>query len=336
VTYSYTDANTSTATITLNDGAGNTATYNIDDSAYAGDDSTKTVTLDLSAPDSTGGSGLVDGTYDIELTVTDAVGQSNSATGTNLLTIDNTAPAIANPDPADGATGVDSTTRYTVNITDATSGVDPVSITVTVEDSSGTILSGVGTGDSNVTFFSANETLEIEGPTYADGQVNVTVDASDNAGNAASQFTSNFTVGTTQAGQIQLSGTASTQGNSGKYTFTITNTGGIDAEVVAVAINDTSTGATEVSAGNIFSVNTTGLLTDQRIPIDSSTPDGTRVDFNVNPSTTISSGGGTVEFEFDKFQNPGGGGSPNVNMDGATVNVTFFFSDGSKGTLTID
>ena len=55
-----------------------------------------------------------------------------------------------------------------------------------------------------------------------------------------------------------------------------------------------------------------------------------------NPSTAISYGGGTGDIEFDKFRKTGGGGSPNVKMDGATVNVTFFFSDGSKGTLTID
>jgi len=89
VTYSYDEANPDSANITLADGSGNNATFDVDDSAYAGDNSGKTVTLDLSSPDSTSGSGLVDGnTYDITVEATDVVSQSNSTTATDRLVID--------------------------------------------------------------------------------------------------------------------------------------------------------------------------------------------------------------------------------------------------------
>ena len=308
-----------------------------------------TVTLADAGPNSTAaddeysavvtvGAGVTDGARSVTVSATDEAGNGgaqNVASGT--LTVDTTAPSIADPTPADGASGVDNATRYTVNVTDATSGVDESSITVTVEDSSGVILNSVGTGNADVTFFGANETLEIEAPAadYADGQVNVTVDAADNAGNAAPQFTSNFTVGATQAGQIQLSGAATAAGGSGKYEFDVTNTGSLDAEIVAVAINDTSNpNVVEVNNNkDILVANSTEII-DQPIPIDSSTPDGTRV--NVKPGETpfvISKNGATATLEFNRFQDSGG---QNVAMGGETVNTTFFFSDGSKATVTIN
>ncbi|MEX2368958.1 MAG: hypothetical protein WD552_01020, partial [Candidatus Paceibacterota bacterium] len=95
VTYSYTEVEPDAVTITFDDGSGNTATYNIDDSGYAGDNSEKTVSLDLTSPASTGGSGFVDGsTYDITVEATDNAGNSSSVTGTNLLEVDNTRPVF--------------------------------------------------------------------------------------------------------------------------------------------------------------------------------------------------------------------------------------------------
>jgi len=97
VTYGYSDDNPDTVTVTFDDNSGNTATYTIDDSAYAGDNSEKTVSLDLSNPDSTSGNGFVDGnTYDITVKVTNAAGLSSSDTEGDLLTIDEGKPTSDN------------------------------------------------------------------------------------------------------------------------------------------------------------------------------------------------------------------------------------------------
>ncbi|MEF8977063.1 MAG: GLUG motif-containing protein, partial [Halapricum sp.] len=105
---------------------------------------------------------------------------------------DTTAPTIANPSPADGETVSDDSQTYTVDITDGGSGVNESSISVTVEDADGTVFDSVGTGTTGVSF--SGGTLTIDQQTYPDGQVNVTVDAADNAGNAATQFSSSFTI----------------------------------------------------------------------------------------------------------------------------------------------
>lgn len=96
VDYSYQEAHPDSATIVFADGDGNTATFGVDDSGYAGDGTNKTVTLDLSSPKNDGGSGLTGGsTYDLTVTAIDSAGNSaSSPTATNRLTIDETAPSV--------------------------------------------------------------------------------------------------------------------------------------------------------------------------------------------------------------------------------------------------
>jgi hypothetical protein len=101
VTYSYVDATPDTTTITLEDGAGNVATFGVNDSGYAGDGTQKTVTLDLAAPDE--GDLSVDGTYDVTVTATDSSANAQSVTTSGLVTVDGTAPSVTVGDPIDGA-----------------------------------------------------------------------------------------------------------------------------------------------------------------------------------------------------------------------------------------
>ena len=492
VTYSYTDANPDSVTIILADGSGNRGTYTIDDTDYAGDDTGKTVTFDLASPDSTDGSGLVDGaTYDITVSATDAVGQSTSTTGANLVTIDDTpptldgasrvddttinvtvsdattgldttsiekadfyvdvgsiasidtsgisdgdttgtvtvnlasavdsdtvivgigggaggltdlvgnaqrtdsaivsgmdgvaptfdaaskintsaikivlgdgvgvdestiaagdfalngsatlanvsvtengtgadvvlrfdpvdqkniqvditsaiddtsgnslgsgskvvsdmdgvAPTITGPNPADGATLSDASPTYTVDVTDAGVGVDLSTLRVTVTDSSGTVLDNVGTGDGAVSF--SDGTLTIDGPAYADGQVDVTVDADDNAGNAAPQFTSTFTVDTTAPTVTSI-----TRDSPGS---TVTNG---DSVTFAVAFSESVAGIDtadfDVNTGGSVSASITGVSASSGTSVDvtmsSITGDGS-LGLNVASGTDITDDAGNT------------------------------------------
>lgn len=140
VTYSYTEANPDKAAITLADGSGNSVTYNIDDSGYAGNNSGKTETLDLSSPDATSNSGLVDGTtYDITVKATDDFANEVTATGSDLLAIDNTGPTLSSA-TIDGNTlvltyneildsgSVPATGDFTVTVNGSTVSVSSVSV----------------------------------------------------------------------------------------------------------------------------------------------------------------------------------------------------------------
>jgi len=112
VTYSYVDLSPDATTITLTDGNGNSASFPQNDASYAADGSGKTVPLDLSETPST----LPEGTYDLEVTATDTVGQSGSTTASDRLEIDNTPPTITSVDPpASGTYGIGDSFSFTAN-----------------------------------------------------------------------------------------------------------------------------------------------------------------------------------------------------------------------------
>ncbi|MDY6771666.1 MAG: Ig-like domain-containing protein [Candidatus Nanohaloarchaea archaeon] len=92
VTYSYNETNPDITNITLYDGTGNNATYTVDDASYAGDESEKTATIDLSNPDGKTGNGLVHGnTYSIALLTVDEAGNTDSLdpAASNILELNN-------------------------------------------------------------------------------------------------------------------------------------------------------------------------------------------------------------------------------------------------------
>jgi PGF-pre-PGF domain-containing protein/PGF-CTERM protein len=170
--------------------------------------------------------------------------------------VDTTAPTIENPSPTESATTTNAETAYTVDISDDGSGVDESTISVDVTDSDGTVLSGAGTGDSAISYSSG--TLTIDGQTYAEGDVTVTVNADDDAGNSATQFQSTFTVdteGPTIDNPTPADGTAvSDTGQT--YTVDISDaTSGVDESTISVDVTDSngnvltgaSTGETDVS-----------------------------------------------------------------------------------------
>lgn len=124
VTYSYTDANPSSATITLvNSSSGDTLTFNVDDSGYAGGNSEKTVNLDLDnadrmtdGDDSNGA--LVSGQrYTVEVTATDAADNSNSASSPeNVVAIDDDQPTAGEITPPAGEVVISDATTETLQV----------------------------------------------------------------------------------------------------------------------------------------------------------------------------------------------------------------------------
>ncbi|WP_435096565.1 beta strand repeat-containing protein [Halorubrum sp. N11] len=201
------------------------------------DDGTGTYTADVDI-DTTGESGTTTlGT----ITVTDIVGDTSERTVT--ATVDGTAPTIESPTPADQTTVTDASQTYSVDISDATSGVDASSITVSTSDG----LSSVGTDNARVSYDAGTSTLTVNAPSggYTDGQISVTVNADDNAGNSATKFSSTFTVDTiapaisspTPADQTTVTDASQT------YTVDISDaTSGVDASSITVSTSGTTSG----------------------------------------------------------------------------------------------
>lgn len=133
-------------------------------------------------------------------------------------------------------------------------------------------------------------------------------------------------------GVIDISGSVSSAGASGKFSFDVENTGSQDAIIVGIGINGTTNPDTNrVDNGSILTIGGTQYVSSQ-IPIDSSDlSQDTRTDFDQSYTLAI---GESATFEFDKFQRAGPG-PPNADMRGEDVKVTMYFSDGSSITFNL-
>jgi len=186
VQYSYQEAHPDSATIVFDDGAGNTATFGIDDSGYAGNNNSKTATLSLSNTTATGGSGLTDGTtYDLTVTAIDSAGNSDSALASDRLTIDETAPSVtAITRPLPTPTNADSV-AFEVSFSETVTGLDGSDFTLSSAPDGGASITGVSTsGDTTV----AVESMSGDG-TLALGVVDGDDDVTDAAGNVLDDAT---------------------------------------------------------------------------------------------------------------------------------------------------
>jgi hypothetical protein len=134
------------------------------------------ITVDLSGTDSTD-----DGTYDIEIVMTDAAGNVRNETITNAFTIDNTAPVISNVTVTPGCENGGGTVTLTFDVVENGCGTfnkDDITIVDDVATNfNWTWVSGTGSGTYTYT-------LLIDG-TDPDGDVDVSVNATDDAGNSS-------------------------------------------------------------------------------------------------------------------------------------------------------
>jgi hypothetical protein len=136
-------------------------TFSIADEQYVGDGSLKTIAIDL-----TEDSELNDGTYDVEISVTDAADNTRTDTVSNVLVINDEAPEVTNVG-VDPASDVAPDETINVSYDYRNPGVNATSVTVHIVDADdeGNFTSG---DFANATF--AQETKQVD-----DGSIDQTV-----------------------------------------------------------------------------------------------------------------------------------------------------------------
>ncbi|PSP87140.1 hypothetical protein BRC87_11990 [Halobacteriales archaeon QS_4_66_20] len=167
---------------------------------------------------------------------------ADTAAATFDVRTDTVAPSITPVDPQDGDVTSDDQEIINVTVTDGDSGVDPASIAVTVQDSEGNNpFDEAGVGTDGISYDGENLTIDVsaQGESYAEGQVDVTVEASDRVDNTATKSWSFVVVPGRgpMADRTYVSGTAVDTTNDGNIEFDLGNTGGDAVEISAVAVN---------------------------------------------------------------------------------------------------
>ncbi len=152
-----------------------------------------------------------------------------------------------------------------------------------------------------------------------------------------------------QAQQVDITATVKSAGNSGKFEFGLANTGSIDAVMDSIRVDSTSTSATRVRDGSIFSVTdsedqneSTRQLIASPLTIGASEPltqftaTGSQDTVTLRSNNTDGQPGPETTFEFDRFQAPKNGGYTNAKMKGAQLTITIGFDDGSSRQYVLD
>ena len=137
-----------------------------------------------------------------------------------------------------------------------------------------------------------------------------------------------------QAGQIEVTASVKSAGNSGKYEFGLQNTGSIDATIEKIAVLETSVPAAVKVGGHpsdSILVHTGQSLVSSEIPVDSSNPSSGTLR-QLSPTVTLSAGGTEQVFEFDRFRDER---NKNAQMKDAEVEIQLEFGDGSRKALKL-
>ena len=177
--------------------------------------------------DNTIAPGLADGTYDVSVTATDALGNAGTDGSTNELTVDTTAPVVT----VTGLTTVDNTPQLTGTVNDPGATVD-----VTVD---GTTYAATNNGDGTWTL--ADNTIA---PALADGTYDVSVTATDSLGNAGTDGSTNELTIDTTAPVVTVTG-LTTVDNTPALTGTVSD----PTATVDVAVNGATYAATNNGDG---------------------------------------------------------------------------------------
>ena len=189
-----------------------------------------------------------DGDYTATLdAAADAAGNDGAAGDSDTATVDTTPPTFSTASPS-GTTVTTDRPEITVEVTDATRGVNASSIAVTLADANG------GDGAEFAAATNATTGISVDGTTLtvntseagvslADGDVDVTVDADDDAGNG-NTTTLSFAVDTTppQFSNAAPAGTTVTDDRTVVSVDVSDTTAGVDASTLEVTLdNDTDT-----------------------------------------------------------------------------------------------
>ena len=139
---------------------------------------------------------------------------------------------------------------------------------------------------------------------------------------------------------LELSGDVSSNGNSGKFNFTLENSGSVDVELLEVGIVSTTNGDADyvTGGGSLLDANTGTEYVSQRIPFDSGTSDSTLLAMDPRPvlDSQADDGDGdpqSIDFTFDKFRSGSQGGPP-PNMQGEDVSIELKVRNVEDDTIT--
>lgn len=139
---------------------------------------------------------------------------------------------------------------------------------------------------------------------------------------------------------LELSGEVSSNGNSGKFNFTLKNTGSVDIELLEIGIISTTNGNADYvsGGGSLINANTGTEYVSQRIPFDSGTSDSTLLTMDPTPvlDSQADDGDGdpqSIDFTFDKFRSSSQGGPP-PNMQGEDVSIELKVRNVDDDTVT--
>ncbi|WP_256287985.1 beta strand repeat-containing protein [Halobellus inordinatus] len=195
VAYNYYEDNTESVTVTLN---GSTDyTYNVDDSQYVNDDTRKSLDLDLDQSDNSPGT-LNEGTYSVNVTVTDSAGNTHSAeTNKKWVVINDNTADVNDASTTAGVVRPGDTITVEYNYTDQT---NATSVTFELVDDKGTattdddeVLTTLGTSSDVVPTDDIQKELTI--PDGYDGNsFSVEVSTENRFGETDSSETANFTI----------------------------------------------------------------------------------------------------------------------------------------------
>lgn len=196
------------------------------------------------------------GYYNVTVEATNTAGTQATASGTTmeglrLVVKETVAPVITIVSPSNGARVTNSNQPVTFTVVDEAggSGVDLDSVVVKLDNvavSSGEVTHSVVTNGYSFTYTPASP--------MGDGPHTVTVDASDNDGNAAAQKTTTFTVDTVAPSLNVTSPTEGLVTNNASLTVTGTTNDVTSSPVtVSITLNDADQGAVTVESSGNFS-----------------------------------------------------------------------------------
>lgn len=138
---------------------------------------------------------------------------------------------------------------------------------------------------------------------------------------------------------LELSGSVSSSGQSGKFDFTLENTGDVDVELRKVGIIETTTTAEYVDGGgSLLNLDTNTEYVTDRIPIDNSTSDSTQKVMDPKPVLDHQSNDGdndskTITFQLKKFTDPDSNGSSNVDMQSQDIKIQLTVKNLNDGSI---
>lgn len=147
-----------------------------------------------------------------------------------------------------------------------------------------------------------------------------------------------------QAGHVDVTATVKSAGKSGKFTFGVANYGSIDAEMVGIRVDSTTSNGVTVTKNDIFHITKPNSRKRRLVWTDLDVGPGEPVtgfeDANGDPdSVTLpaseddTQAGQEITFQFNRFHNSNDKGA---DMENETVTITIEFADGSTGQYTLD